>query len=203
MNCSLLDVGSGLGQDVRKLRFDGVHPERIYSMELEQGLIDAGFDLFMDRGLRQENFLVGNILADDCGQWLKSIGIDDGFDIVHVGALFHLFDWDDQVIIAKNLATITRDTVDPVIFGWQFAARRAGLVFVGPNKEGRIYGHNDESIRRLWDSVGDMTGMKMHVEVRFDWTEPLKTAGLAQEGEWGEADGNGLMWFSVRRKPSA
>ena len=96
----LLDVGCGLGQDLRKLRYDGAQIQRTYAVELAQGLIDSGFDLFMDSNQSKDNLIAGDALKDDPSRWLERFGIEDGFNIVHVGALFHLFDWNDQLIIA-------------------------------------------------------------------------------------------------------
>ena len=86
-----------------------------------------------------------------------------------------------------------------MIFGWQFAARNSGLVSLGPNKEAQIYGHNEESMERFWKEVGEATGTEWSLQVRCEWSEPNKVAGLAKDGKWGDAGGNGLMRFSVQR----
>ncbi len=195
----LLDVGCGLGQDLRKLRYDGAQIQRLYAVELKQGLIDNGLDLFMDSNQSKDKFIAGDALKDDPSQWLKTFGIEDGFNVVHVGSLLHLFDWNDQLLIAKNLISLTRKREKPVVFGWQYAARKSGLVSLGPKKEGQIYGHNEESLGRFWKEVGEVTGTEWSLQVRCEWAEPNKDAGLAKDGKWGDAGGNGVMRFSVQR----
>ena len=195
----LLDVGCGLGQDLRKLRYDGAQLQRIYAVELEQGLIDSGFDLFMDSNQSKQNFIAGDALRDDPSEWLKIFGIENGFNAVCVGHLFHLFDWSDQLLIAKNLISLTLKRENPVIFGWQYAARKSGLVSLGPNKEAQIYGHNEESKKKFWKEAGEVTGTQWSLQVECEWAESIKDAGLAKDGKWGDAGGNGLMWFSVQR----
>ena len=202
----LLDVGCGLGQDLRKLHYDGAQLQRTYAVEFEQGLIDSGFDLFMDSNQSKNNFMAGDALKDDPSQWLKIFGIENGFNIVHVGALFHLFDWNDQLLIAKNLISLTRKEKNPVVFGWQFAARQSGLVSLGPNKEAQVYGHNEDSMKRFWNEIGERTGTAWSLQLRCEWSEPDKVAGLAKDGKWGDAGGsggnagrNGIMRFSVQR----
>ena len=195
----LLDVGCGLGQDLRKLRYDGAQTRKTYAVELVQGLIDSGLDLFMDRNQSTDSFMAGDVLKDDPSQWLESFCIEDGFNIVHVAALLHLFDWNDQLLIAKNLISLTRKRENAVIFGWHFAARKSGLVSLGPNKEAQIYGHNEESMKQFWKEVGEATGTEWSSQVRCEWAEPDKDAGLAKDGKWGDADGNGLMRFSAQR----
>ena len=202
----LLDVGCGLGQDLRKLRYDGAQLQRIYGVDFEQGLIDSGFDLFMDSNESKNSFIAGDAMKDDPFQWLKVFGLENGFNTVYVGNLFHLFDWSDQLLIAKNLISLTRKRNNPVVFGWQFAARQAGLVSLGPKKEAQVYGHNEDSMKRFWNEIGEMTGTAWSLQVRCEWAEPDKDIGLAKDGKWGKASGsggnagrNGLMRFSVQR----
>ena len=195
----LVDVGCGLGQDLRKLRYDGAQLQRIYAVELEQSLIDSGFDLFMDSNQSKHNFIAGDVLKDDPSQWLEMFGTENGFNAVYVGNLFHLFDWSDQLLIAKDLISLTQKRKNPVIFGWQYAARKPGLVSLGPNKEGQIYGHNEESLKQFWKEIEELTGTNWSLQVGCEWAEQIKDAGLAKDGKWGDAGGNGLMWFSMRR----
>jgi SAM-dependent methyltransferase len=195
----LLDVGCGLGQDVRKLVFDGVPAKQIYAVELKAGLISAGHDLFMDGGKEGITFLQGDAINDDIRTWKKDFQIEEGFEMIHTGALFHLFAWETQLTIAKNLVELVHGKDEAVIFGWTFAAHEAGLRSVGPNKEAKVYGHNEESARRFWKEVGDVTGTEWEIEVRFAWADVGEATGLAKGGNWGDADGNGMMWFSVRR----
>ena len=195
----LVDVGCGLGQDLRKLRYDGAQIKRTFAVEISKGLIDSGFDLFMDNSQSKDTFIAGDALKDDPAQWLKIFGIEDGSHFVHVGALLHLFDWSDQLLVAKNLISLTRKRENAVIFGWQLAARKSGLVSLGPNKEAQIYGHNEKSMKQFWEEVGEATGTKWSLQVRCEWSEPNNVAALANDGKWGDAGGNGLMRFSVQR----
>ena len=153
----------------------------------------------MDSNHSKDNFIAGDALKDDPSRWLRIFGIEDGFNIVHVGGLFHLFDWNDQLLIAKNLSSLTRKREKPVIFGHQYAARTSGLVSLGPNKEGQIYGHNEESMKRFWKEVGEVTGTEWTLQVRCEWAELDKDSGLVKGAKWGDAGGNGVMRFSVQR----
>jgi len=49
MDTAREDLACGLGKELRKLAYDGVDPKKLYGVDLSQGLIDAGFDLFMNR----------------------------------------------------------------------------------------------------------------------------------------------------------
>ncbi|KAL2036593.1 hypothetical protein N7G274_010689 [Stereocaulon virgatum] len=197
----LVDIGCGLGQDVRKLVSDGVPATQTYAVELKAELISAGQDLFMDGGRKQSliSFLHGDAVTDDMEQWKRKLDVSDGFEMIHTGALFHLFAWETQLAIARNLVALVHGSDEAVIFGWTFAAREAGLRSVGPKKEAVVYGHDEGSARRLWEEVGEATGTRWEVEVRIAWADVGEVAGLAKGGSWGDAEGNGIMWFSVRR----
>lgn len=199
MKSRLLDVGCGLGQDERKLNFDGVPAGQVYAVELEAELINAGFDLFMDSDEEEISFLQGDAVKDEATQWMKKFKVEDGFEIVHTGALFHLFDWEKQLVIARKLVEVVQGKDDAMIFGWTFAAHEAGLRSLGPNKEAQIFGHNEKTVRRFWKEVGEISGTSWSLELQFEWAEPTKSAGLAKDGKWGDTEGNGLMWFSVHK----
>lgn len=59
-----LDVGCCLGQDIRKLVYDGVPGECLVGLELEAGFIDLGYELFRDRDTLKARFISGSIISD-------------------------------------------------------------------------------------------------------------------------------------------
>ena len=65
-DCKFLDVGCCLGQDIRKLRFDGVPGERLFGAEINNGFIDLGYQLFRDRDTLGAKIMVADI-SDDQG----------------------------------------------------------------------------------------------------------------------------------------
>ena len=157
----MLDFACGLGQDLRKLAYDGVNAKKLYGVDSSQGLIDAGSYLFQDR-TTDLTFVTGNIWADDP---LKNLPMGEKtFDIVHCSAFFHVFSFDQQIRIAKTLAGFLSENSNALIFGWTTGMMEAGEYVVGRNGEGRAYAHNVQSFQNLWEVVREQTQTTWHVE---------------------------------------
>src|ERR1700712_3668202 len=65
-----LDLGCCLGQDVRKLLFDGVDPTRVYGADLRPEFIDMSYELFRDEDKlpRSEHFIAPADVFDFSGE---------------------------------------------------------------------------------------------------------------------------------------
>lgn len=79
-------------------------------------------------------------------------------------SFFHLFTWDQQILIAKRIVTLLRPQPGSLLVG-----RQVGKVkhSEGPEPEGSLIGyyHNEESWRAMWGVVGRETGTRWRVHV--------------------------------------
>lgn len=195
-NDRILDFACGLGQDLRKLAFDGVDPKKLYGVDLSQGLIDTGFDLFRDRTIDM-TFATGDIWANDPLEKLP-IG-EKTFDIVHVSAFFHVSSFDQQIQIAKSLAMFLCEKANTLIFGWTTGTVKAGEYVMGKKGEGRAYTHNVESFQNLWEEVGKQTQTKWHVEAVLQ-KAPEIFDRIANTHTWGQGFPERMfLKFSVQK----
>lgn len=179
---AVLDLGCGLGQNIRQFAHAGVAPEKLFAVDLRQDLMELGFDAFGDRErLRGATFAAGDVLKDD-DEALK--GLDGRVSIVHAANFFHLFGWDAQIAAGVRVAKFLEGRAEDVfIFG-----RQVGSVTPGKGRLASMekpdgvhqFLHDQESFERLWDEVGEMTGTKWKVEV--DMLGPMP-AGYAYMGE--------------------
>ncbi|KAI1430710.1 hypothetical protein GGR50DRAFT_690286 [Xylaria sp. CBS 124048] len=153
-----LDCGSCLGQDVRKLVFDGALPHRVWGSDIEPRFIELGFELFRDADkLSRDHFLCpGNLFAntgdpvDD-----KLARLNDKVTILHLMAVFHLFDLDDHKrVVDRCLRMLKKNTGTPVLcLGAQAGSQEPKGV---PRREGDNryrYFHNEASWEALWRGV--------------------------------------------------
>lgn len=155
-----LDCGCCLGQDVRKLVVDGAPPNRLWASDIEPRFIELGFELFRDADkLPQDHFLCpGNMLIDtDDASKDQLVLLNDKVTILHISAVFHLFDLEDQRRVAHRcLQLLRKDTGGPVlIFGGQVGGRTTARL---EHRAGGVppryrYQHSPESWEAFWRDV--------------------------------------------------
>ncbi|KAH9884340.1 hypothetical protein F4778DRAFT_763261 [Xylariomycetidae sp. FL2044] len=164
---TFLDVGCCVGLVLRQLNFDGVHSSRLYGTDIESRFVEAGYDLFKDRGKLKATFVTGDLLKQGSGggDGDERLDVLDGkMNIIHATSFFHLFTWDDQVRAAvRMIRFLDPEDPDVMIFGRHVGTTKPGV------KEGlrgdRRYLHSAESWQRLWDEVGRLTGTSWRTEV--------------------------------------
>ncbi|KAI1260516.1 hypothetical protein F5Y18DRAFT_404917 [Xylariaceae sp. FL1019] len=151
-----LDVGTCLGQDIRKLSADGVPQHRLWGSDIDPGFIDVGYQFFKDVDkFPRDHFLTpGDLLRpDDDASSDPLARLDDKVTILGITAVFHLFDIDDQKRIAQRILKLLRkDTGAPVL------VLGAQLGSAAPmRKERRIgklrYQHNNASWNEFWQDM--------------------------------------------------
>lgn len=169
---TILDLGCALGQDVRVLISDGVPSRDIYALDYFTDFWNVGFELFNDnigtgRGMEEVNFLCHNFLLQDIPkQW------EGNMDFIFAGAFFHIFDYQDQVILSKNAAKLLRTQPGSMIFGYRLGRRTAAErpLPIGSSKSGNAFWHNQDSFDNMWQDIGSelgiqfKTSMTLHTE---------------------------------------
>ncbi|MCJ1303622.1 hypothetical protein MMC08_006432 [Hypocenomyce scalaris] len=156
---TLLDLGCGLAQAIRTLVSAGVPSRRLYALDVVDGFIELGFDLFRDREALRTTFVVADLLE------AVPAGLQDRINIIFAGSFFHLFDWDDQVVLSKRAVAMLKAEEGSLIFGFQVGRLIPGSAANPHVPKGRMYFHNPESFRRLWEVVGKETGTAWKVDV--------------------------------------
>ncbi|OCT46984.1 hypothetical protein CLCR_02545 [Cladophialophora carrionii] len=161
-----LDLGCCLGQDVRKLLFDGADPARIYGADLRPEFIDMGYELFKDEKTfpRTEHFIAPADVFDFSTDSELSKKCDGKVRVLHSTAVFHLFNWDEQVTMARRcLQLLTSKTGRALICGGQVGNLNAGE-FARRRREGTRFRHNAESWKRLWEEVVQTDRSVRHIK---------------------------------------
>jgi len=167
---TLLDMGTCVGQDVRKLVSDGAPAENIYGTDLEGAFIDLGYDLFKDRGKLKATFIAADILDPSSDSELKKL--DGKIDVVWAGSFFHLFCWDEQVAAAKRLVKLVRPQAGSMVLGRQMGNVVPREIPDPDFTDKTMYRHNAASFARMWEEVGKATGTEWDV-VEFE-SSPVK-----------------------------
>lgn len=162
-----LDVACCIGQDIRKLVHDGVDSEKTVAVELEQGYIDAGYELFRDYDTLKTRFINADMLDDNNPQLNELEGM---FDTAHLGLCLHLWTLDDQMIVLRRVIRLLKQKPGVVIVG-HTAGHVDGIEVPGIFNKPALR-HNLQSWEKMWAVLSKQTGTQ--------WT--LKTVLLDQIG---------------------
>lgn len=148
-----IDVGTCLGQDVRKLVFDGANPQNVYGSDIVPAFIDAGYQLFKDeKRLPRDRFLCpADVFKNTPDDSLHAL--NDKVDILHITAVFHLFGEDLQEPVAERCLRLLRKQPGSrsLILGKQVGNIDASDVL---RRDGnKRFRHNEQSWKSLWEKV--------------------------------------------------
>lgn len=193
-----LDLGTCLGQDIRKLIYDGVDPSQLYGSDILYDFINSGYELFQDETkMPREQFLCpADVFDKSESNPLRQLY--DKVDILHATAVFHLFDQDQQLDVARQCLRLLKkgSGTRSLILGGQVGNVNASETM---RRDGRKrYRHSEDSWRQLWDQVREedefkdsIKGLEVDVQMQ-DWTrenlgqssnrKQMAHIGLVEEG---------------------
>jgi len=188
----LLDVGCCLGQDLRKLVYDGVPPGSLYGMEIQREFVDLSYDFFDDREGRFRD--VTFIRADLFDRGNKEVDQVAGtFGVIHVGMVFHIWDLEHQITACERLVELLRDEKGVMVIG-QSVGNVVGKEVYIPSRGHRIYKHDVDTFVAMWEEVGRRTGTEWRVRAQLDTGLGIEQ----QQRNWDEASTRRLS-FEVER----
>ncbi|KAI1409793.1 hypothetical protein F5Y13DRAFT_88306 [Hypoxylon sp. FL1857] len=160
-----LDVGCCFGQDLRQLVQDGVPSQQLMGLDVERALLELGYDFFLDRDTLQSRFVVADVFKGATQGRVWTDLVEQGFDVLHCSAFFHLFTLEEQISAAKQIAKLIKK--GGVIVGRQMGSVKPGDV--PAIRAGTFsYRHNVETFDALWKEAGQATGTRWKVEGTMD-----------------------------------
>lgn len=155
--------------------------------------MELGHALFLDKGKLKSKFIAADVFDGDSE--LKQL--DAKVDILHASCFLHLFNWDQQVQIAKRIVRLLRPQPGSLLMG-----RQVGNLNPGEYKrrygEGSRYRHDATSWEKMWVQVGEETGSRWKVDATLE-TENVEYFESERVMEWSPA-GTRRLVFTVRRE---
>ena len=116
-------------------------------------------------------------------------------DVVFANSFLHVWDWDEMIVAAKRLVSLTKAKKGSMIVGRQLGGVNASSHQM-PTKGGSNWRHNVESMGEFWTQVGKETGSEWEVEAALD--EGLKELKGNKEHSWSEPGMRMISWSAVR-----
>ncbi|KAH8816374.1 hypothetical protein F5884DRAFT_747875 [Xylogone sp. PMI_703] len=196
----LLDLGCCVGQELRSLAFNGIPSTNLYGSDLIPAYITTSYELFNDKDTFKGTLVPADAFSDTI--WEKEwSGWEGKFDVVHAGLFLHLFTWERQLIMCQTIIKLLKSKEgdgknDRVIFLGEMVGQRGGgekgTGFKGPSgEEHKVYLHDPDSMKRLWDEAAQKTGTVGQWKVEGK----LKARSEATEASESFFQGEGVGWF--------
>ena len=167
---AFLDLGTCVGQDVRKLVYDGVPLECAYGSDLFKGYEDVGYALFRDQEKMKGHFIQSNIFDNSSDAPLvKTRGT---WDVVNINMFLHGFVWDEQVSACKYILKLLKPQPGSVVMGIQSGTTKSGVVTLGPpflsgGMKKDVFVHDTDSFRKMWEEVAESEGIELKIDVGY------------------------------------
>ncbi len=187
----LLDLGSCLGQDLRKLLHDGVPIFSLYCSDVFAEYENVDHALFRDASVFTEgHFIAADLLdADSTGNQLEST--EGTWDVIAISMFLHIWDLKTQGEACKRILKLLKRREGSLVIGSQTGNEQPHESplkppFIAEGKERSLYRHYLDSFRRMWMDVGDEVGMRLDVQVDYakqEGTHELVGEGAVEKGK--------------------
>ncbi|GAB1194174.1 hypothetical protein APSETT444_003415 [Aspergillus pseudonomiae] len=153
-----IDLGCGLGQDIRRLAYDGAPPENLVGLDLRKEVVELGYDLFKDGDTLKARFIVQDLLQDT-PLFREMIG---NIEIINSGLFMHLWNWAGQVRIGRRMVELLTHQ-GGLVTGVHFGGQDSGI-----KTEDWIerFFHNEMSFRQMWIEIEGLTGARCSLALR-------------------------------------
>ena len=174
-------MGTCLGQDLRKLAFDGVPVEYLYGSDVFPDYERVGQELFIDGDNFKGRFITADLFADDADNAL--VKTEGTWDFVSIVSLLHMFDWATQIRACKRIIKLLAQKPGSMVIGAQSGSTQSGEQIVKPpfvaeGEHRSIFRQSVETFTEMWKIVEQDEGIRLKVDVvygnKMEWETRAK-----------------------------
>jgi SAM-dependent methyltransferase len=122
----LLDLGCGIGQNIRKLILDGALARNISGGDLSTELIECGYEYFRDRDTLISKFYTFDILDPSPGDSFRKL--EGFFDAICANMFFHLWDLPTQIQACIRTISLLKPHPGSVLIGCQIGGPGGDII---------------------------------------------------------------------------
>lgn len=180
---TVVDIGTFIGHDLRRLVFDGAPSDHLWGIDIVNHF-DVGFDFFQDRKRWKGKFVEADFLTIETNSVFEPLRTNT--DIILVASVLHQWDWKGQIHAATKLTRFTKP--GSLIVGLQMGKPVADEVTVGDLKV-PLYIHDPQSFAKLWEEVSALTGTEWEARA---WPRSWEYIGV---------DSTDMAWMGADVKP--
>ncbi|KAK1973757.1 methyltransferase [Colletotrichum cereale] len=176
-----LEIACCVGQDLRRLVHDGVDSAKTTAIELERGYIEAGYELFRDRGTLRTRFVNADMLDQGSAELA---GLEGSFDTAHMGLCLHLWNREEQLVVLRRVIRLLKQKPGVMIVGTT-AGHQDGIEMPGVANKPALR-HNLETWQKLWADLSEQTGTKWKLKTEMTETLGGNREWVKRPGWWGD-----------------
>ncbi|KUJ11044.1 uncharacterized protein LY89DRAFT_594965, partial [Mollisia scopiformis] len=185
----LVEVGSFIGHDMRRMAFDGAPSSNFYAVDIVNHW-DVGYSMFNDREKFHAHFIESDIVHTNS----QLQELNGTVDIIYISKVFHQWDWDTQFAALRSIIALSKPGA--IVFGFHAGTIQGGLLAYS-NGGLTMWLHDETSWTRIWEEAGKETGTKWDAG-QVSMRDISEMASSPESLAW--LDGNcRLMDFVARR----
>lgn len=193
-----LDAGCCFGQEIRFLADQGIPGRQLFGFDLEPVFVDLGYRLFCDKDRLEATFAIVDLAAGDghfdSGELTQKLS--GRIDVVFASSLFHMWDYELQLLVAIRLVRLCRDKPGIMITGRQLGSLLGGQYTVPIMGDGaQHYRHNVETMKGFWRDVEKATQTRWKVEAGLYMGEEVELTKKI----WNDDNVRMIWWCATRQ----
>jgi SAM-dependent methyltransferase len=187
-----MDVGTFIGHDLRRLAYDGAPSEKLIGVDIVGNpFFELGYEFFLDRDHFHGHFIEADFLSSSSSELMALTG---QIDIVLVSQLLHQWDWGNQVKALTTLVSFTKP--GSLIVGNQIGNAVAQGVAVKQIQSVTTWRHNQQSLIKIFEEVGEATGSQWETQARL---RSFADMGWSEKDDAWMEPGVGVIEFVANR----
>lgn len=170
---------------------------------MERVFIDIGYRLFLDKGDLGAKFVTEDLTEPDENAYQSGAvvrGLSGKMVAIFASSLFHLWDYEDQLLVAKRMVAMCEDRPGVMITGRQLGSYLGGRYPMTSMREDghkfKNYRHNEQTIRGFWHEVGEATCTQWTVDTATYMAEEIEQTRNAPFAEPNMC----MIWWCATRK---
>lgn len=178
-----LDLGTCVGQDIRKLAYDGAPVSTLYGADVLPGFEAAGHSLFQDSDrFDSSHFITGDVFSD-IDELAKTRWT---WDIVHIAMFLHVFSLSDQETACTNILKLLKPTSGSTIMGTQTGTLDSGDFWLNPplcepGEHRAVFRQSKETLKATWEKAASAAGAKVSIWTDYDEDDAKRRAEGKEE----------------------
>ncbi len=143
---------------------------------------NMGRTLFRDGGDQDSvprldaRLIEADLFADDGPSAKHWEALRGKFDVLQVSAFLHMFLWEKQRDAGIRIVRLLKAEPGALVVGTQVGSAKPGVY-----EQGRMYLHDVESFKKLWEEIGQATGSRWKVAAEL-------TAHADEKNPWNSTD---------------